>query len=518
MNELNKFYKAMLMSWGAVIKEDGTIVYQVQGPDGKMEEVPMRIDGMDLYLPLSEVLEGNCNDKVFFHPACENVISKETEMFKLIRRLTVMKLLSMFRVIPAILINLASAKEKKSWKQDVLNMLEPIKHAKKGTFNELGKLFQRMHVELEEDGLDNRFVHFKVSKGGARSKVNGQRVYYTAKPSFPFYNELVKRLAHTEGSPDNQLVEINNHSFSRACLKLAQHVFQILMPAVVSPDEHEFESTEPTAARLVAFLGCYVSLAEELNRIISTFRQEFNQAGIYPIDVEWTEHLESLPEIYRQVPALDYNSHNVHEEVVDNNFGRADMGGLLSVSRQAQQRHTPQTMHNQHQQPTQQNNIVSTVQGDYDVSAPPMENGDRYVRYEINYNTGRVLHHAVSPHGNSVVYECSKYGNRLSRIETQQNNMGIPGMNMMGANMGIMGMMGGVNPGMMGGTMNNSGITTYANGTIQMANGITLTPIGNGMYMTNTGQVVQGPQQPASTSSSSAAPSGGLMADSYALY
>jgi hypothetical protein len=499
MNELNKLYKAMLLSWGGVVKDDGRVVYQITDPKGEVSEVPMRIDNLEMYLPLSEVLEGNCNDKVFFHPACENILSKETEVFKLIRRVTVMKLLTTFRVIPAILINVASAKEKKSWKQDVLNMLEPIKNAKKATFVELGRLFARMHVELEEDGLDNRFVHFKVSKGNARSKTDANlRVYYKTKPTFPFYNEIVKRLAHSEGSPDNQMVEINNHSFSRGCLKLAQHVFQVLMPAVLSPDEFEFDSTDPIAARLVSFLGCYVGLAEELNRILSTFRQEFNQAGIYPIDVEWTEHLEELPEIHRQVPTLDYNSHNIHEEVVDNNFGRADMGGLLSVSRQHQPQQHPATLLNQ-QQPHQGNHI-QTMAGDVDVSSPPMEAGDRYIRYEIDYNNNRVLHHAVNTRTNNpVVYECTRAGNMMRRVETQMGGM-MGGMNPL--QMGMMGM---------GGMMGGMGMMGMGNQTM-LPNGTPVTPMGNGMFMLPNGQLIQGPQGSPSTSSS-AAPSGSLMGD-----
>ena len=504
MNELNKLYKAMLLSWGAVIKDDGRVIYQVTDAKGALTEVPMRIDNLDLYLPLSDVLEGNCNEKVFFHPACENILSKETEVFKLIRRVTSMKLLTTFRVIPAILMNVASAKEKKSWKMDVLNMLEPIKNAKKGTFVELGRLFARMHIELEEDGLDNRFVNFKITKDRSRSKDTNLRVYYKTKPVFPFYNEIVKRLAHSEGSADNQMVEVNNHSFSRGCLKLAQHMFQILIPAVQSPDEFEFESTEPTAARLVSFLGCYTALAEELNRILSTFRQEFNQAGIYPIDVEWVEYLENLPETYRQVPTLDYNSHNIHEEVVDNNFGRGDMGGLLSVSRQAQPQQHPGMVNNNNQQGNTSNH-VQTLAGDVDVTAPQMEGGDRYIRYEIDYNTNRVLHHAVNTRNNNpVVYECTRAGNMMRRVETQMG-MGQMGMNPMGmGQMGIMGMSG------MGGMgMNPMG---NMNGQIMLPNGMTATPMGNGMFQLSNGAIIQGPQQTPSTASS-AAPSGGLMGD-----
>ncbi|WP_228493021.1 hypothetical protein, partial [Pseudomonas aeruginosa] len=110
-------------------------------------------------------------------------------------------------------------------------MLEPLKGAKRAVRDELNALFSRMHVEVEENGLDNRFIHFKVSKGGGTSKTTGQRIYYKTRPEFPFYTEIVRRLARSDGQSDNQTIEINNHTVSRAALRLAAHIFQNVLPA-----------------------------------------------------------------------------------------------------------------------------------------------------------------------------------------------------------------------------------------------------------------------------------------------
>lgn len=441
MNELNKLYEAMLLSWGALIKDEGRIVFMIDG-----QEFPIKIDNMSLHLPLSEVLDGNCVEKVFFHPACENITSKETEVFKIVRKLTCMRLLDTFRKVPLVLFTVAGQKAKSTWSQKTLDMLEPLKGTKRAVRDELNQLFARMHIEVEDNGLDNRFIHFKVSKGGGRSKGgHGEKVYYKTKPTFPFYNEIVKRLARSEGSSDNQTVELNNHTVSRGALKLAAHLFQSILPAVIQPDDYEFDSHTPVAARLISYLGCYEGIAEQLNKIQNTFRGEFDKVGVYTIDLDWTEHLEELPEIYRQVPAMDYNTHNTYDETTDHANNRTDFGGLLSVS---STQHQPQ-QHQQQQQMQQSGNLI----GDFDVSAPQMQNGDRYVRYEIDYLNNRVLHYAVNIQGMQVVYICSKKANLLGRQDG--------GMMMQGGNM------------MMG---NNMGGQMMPNGMIMLPNGMYMMP------------------------------------------
>ena len=467
MNELNKLYKAMLMSWGGVIKGDGKIAFSVGG-----EEFPIRIDGMDMYLPLSEVLDTNCNEKVFFHPACENITSKETEVFKIIRKMTCMKLIEVFRNIPMVLFTVATAKEKKNWRQDVLDLLEPLKGVKRATRDELNNFLTMMHVELEENGLDNRFIHFKVTKGGGRNKSTGERVYYKTKPSFPFYNEVIKRLVRTEGQSDNQQVEFNNKTVSRGVLKLVAHLFQTIIPAVQNPDDYEFDATQSVAARLTSYLGCYNEIAEQMNRIQNTFRADFDKVAVYPIDLDWMEYMEELPEIYRQVPVMDYNSHNTTEEAEVQAVARTGMGGLLSVTTQPVQQQQQQ-MVGQQQQP--QGGVQHTYTGDYDMTPPVMQPGDRFLRSEIDQVQGRVLHHAINTvTGQAVVYQCTRHGNVLQRVENIPNmgmgmggmmpGLGLPGLGMPGVGAGL-----------------PMGSVQLPNGLIQLPNGQLINPMGMGL-------------------------------------
>jgi len=451
MNELNKLYKAMLQSWGAVIKDDGQIVFRISGaPD----DVPITIDGMPMFLPTSEVLEGNCIGKVFFHPACENILSKETEVFKVIRRMTMMRLLDAYRKFPIVLIG-AAGKEKKAWNQATLDMMAPLKSVKRSVLEEMNELYTRIPVEIDDNGIDMRFIHFKVTKGGGRSQRTGERVYYKTKPVFPFYNELTKRLTRSEGEPDGHLVEFGGHSISRGALKLAAHLFKSLVPAVLDPEAIEYESYQSTGARLVSYLGCYCEIAGQMNRVQNLFRAEFDKAGIYPIDVDWFERLDELDDIYRQVPVLDYNSHNTQDETPDvaTQQVQQNFAGLMAINS------TPQQAVQGASQPNQQLQQMASNAG-FDLTVPILNPGDRWQRTEIDTVNARVIHHAVTMNGTPVIYLCTARGNLLQRNEgnamaAQMAAMMVPGMV---NNMMVPGMMPNMMPGMMPNMMGYNGM------------------------------------------------------------
>lgn len=446
MNDLNKLYKAMLMSWGCVIKPDSRIVLKI----GE-NEVDVKIDDMYVYLPVSEVLDStNTMDKVFFHPACESIVSKETEVFKIIRRMAVIHLLEMFKKYPVVLASIASGKEKRNWNQGILDILEPIKNVKKSVLEEVKGLMSRFQVEVDENGSDNRFIHIKVSKGQGRSTTgSGERVYYKAKPVYPIYNEIVKRLSQSEGQGDNQTVELNGRSVSRAALKLMAHLFRAILPSVMDPDSVASEATTSVASRLVAFCGCYEQVAEQINRIQNLFRAEFNKLGIYAIDLSWVEQMDELPDIWRQIPAMDYNTNNTQDETV-NSQSLGNMGGMFSVNSNQNSGipNLSQSMQmgvaNQQQQ--QQANNGAVVAG-FNTTPPPMASGDRWIKCEIDVHSNQVIHHAVNTLTNTpVIYYCTKGGTFLQRVENAGGAVGgIPGLATPG--MGAM-QMGMLNPAM----------------------------------------------------------------------
>lgn len=434
MNELNRIYEAVLIALGNRIAANGKVTLLLAG-----QEHPLRIDGRDLYLPISEALNADSDQKVYFHPACENIVSKETEVFKMLRRLAGIRLLTVFQLMAPVFMDVASKKEKKSWSQNVHDVIAPFNGVKKAIREELVATLARMRVETE-DNVDNRFVHFKVTKGGKGA--SGERVYYKVKPVFPFYDLLVRELARTEGQAKSTLITVNNYSISRECIDLIVHMFRSVLPAVNNPDQCEYDATIPVAARFTAFMYCFGELCEQMNRAQNMFRQEFDKAAVYSIDLSWQEKLEDIPEYYRQVPELSYNSHNVYNEGAEQQQAiGGNLSGLLSITSTQQTNGTVVTngpvvtngmvVNNQgiqQQQPTESTQMFNGMQF---VTTPPlMQNGDRYVRFEINVTgpTPRVHHYALDMSGNTVMYICTQMGTLLHRqtAQPQQPYYGAP--------------------------------------------------------------------------------------------
>lgn len=467
MNDLNKLYKAILMAIGGVVKPTSQVVLSVGN-----KEIDIKVDGMFLYLPVTEVLESTeTSDKVFFHPGCEHITSKETEIFKIIRRMVGIRLLELFKKYPVVLASIAAGKEKRNWNQNILNILEPLKEAKKKTVDELEGIMARFTVEIDDNGVDTRFIHLKVSKGAGRSQTSGGgKVYHKTKPVFPMYSEIIKRLSQSEGQADNQTVELNGVSVSRGALKLLAHLFQVIIPAVSDPESASYESTNSAASRMISYFGCFEQIAEQMNRIQNMFRGDFDKLGIYPIDLSWTEQMEELPTLYRQVPSLDYNTHNTQDEAAENTNAMNGMANMFSVSSNNHQPAVQQ--HNQLQQPQSVNGhqlgipMTGVVDG-FVVTPPPMITGDRYIRYEIDHYANQIRHYALNTLTNSqVVYVCTRSGTMLQRNDATATAQpsGIPGLGIPGLGINpLMAMMG------MGGA---GGLTPQQMMMMQMAGGM----------------------------------------------
>lgn len=416
MNELNRLYESILEALGCKINPAGKVTLFMMG-----KEYPLRIDSRDLYLPISEALASGTNEKVYYHPTCESIVSKETEVFKLNRRLAGIRLMSVFRSMIPVLFEISGRKEKKSWAQSVFDVISPLANIKKSVKEEVIDLLGRMNVEIE-DGVDNRFIHFKVTKGGKGE--GNERVYYKAKPSFPLYDVLVRELARSEGQSKNTTVKVNNFSISREAIEIVVHLFRSILPAVVNPDGCEYDATIPVAARYTAFMSCFGAICEQLNRAQNMFRADFDKKSIYVINLSWQEMMEEIPEFYRQVPELDYNSHNVYKEGDQSNVMGGNFDNLLNIT-------SNQVMSQNGQMQTtipQTGDLIRNILGEeYNFKVPDMLYGDRFLRSEANTATQRVHHYAMDMQNQTVRYVCSRMGNFLQRESmAQQMGYGYP--------------------------------------------------------------------------------------------
>ena len=304
MNKLNKLYEAMLKSWGCSFTEDHAIVLNMGGV-----EVPVKVDDKQTYLPTSENLNGVVIGKVFFHPACESIMSKETEIFKVIRKLSAAKIFAVFQPIFNVIVEVANKKSGKTLNGKTLEQLEPFKNISKAAKAEVIEIIRSISITIEDSGIDTRLIHFSMIKGGKTD--NDETAYYTAVPSFPFYTELYRAVSQNDHVKPAERLSFNNLNVSMQALRTVIALFELAMPAVIDPSRKKYSSTIADAARLTAYLHSYALVAADMNSLIGKFRKEFDSIGIYGIDLEWVNDLDEIGEIKSLIPSLDYNNYNL---------------------------------------------------------------------------------------------------------------------------------------------------------------------------------------------------------------
>lgn len=424
MNKLNKLYEAMLKSWGCKFTEDKAIMLDFAGT-----EVPVKVDEKLVYLATSENLASVTIGKVFFHPACESIMSKETEIFKVIRKLTSARIYTIFQPIYEVLFSIASKKSGKTLSGKLLEQLEPFKNVTKAVKAEVTDVLKTMSITIEDQIIDTRIINFSLIKGGKTE--NDESIYYTATPSFPFYTEVYRVLSQNEHLKGSDRVTFNNMNVSVQALQVVIALFEIALPACIDPSLKKYSTTTQDAARLVAYLRSYGLVVADLNSLIGKFRKEFDSIGIYGIDIDFLEELDEISEIKRLIPALDYNNYNISSTVETpstvsqgtriNSFNPL-AGVVNTVSAQINGTQVQQ-------QPAKTPNVPPTQPGETYLGVEYYPNNGIY-EFKYQQNTGMVRIRCLAEDGRFI-----------------SENFQMPGMNNMTNMAGVMNpLMGAINP------------------------------------------------------------------------
>lgn len=377
MNELNLIYAAMLASWNTSFTADHQLILNMGG------EHPLKVDDKDVYLATSDNLNGITIGKVFFHPACESIMSKETEIFKVIRKLTCAKIYSTFQPIAQVLFGVAGKKSGKTLTGKMQAQLAPFKECSKEVRNEVLELIKQVGILLEGKSIDNRLIHWNMNKGGKDSE--DRHVYYTATPAYPYYNELVRFLMKNDTGAADTRLNFNGLNVSKQAIQLMIHLFELVFPSTVDVEVASCQVTSPDAARLTAYLNSYILVANGVNSLIGKFRKDFDSVSIYGIDTAWASDIERLGELKGLIPTLDYNNHQITKSPEPGNVSMnvqssSILNGILN------------TTTTNHYQQTQQHQNVTTA-GNPPVQPQPRNNenylGCKYLEhsglYEFTY-------------------------------------------------------------------------------------------------------------------------------------
>lgn len=435
MKKLTTFYKNMLESLNCHITKSNMIELNV----GDGENVPIKVDGKNVYLPVSKVLESDVVGKVFFHPACETYVSKETEIFK-----DVIKPIMIFEIITYLqkcFHGLYEASKNKSnrtkLKNNVISMIEPFDGMTGAEMKSAQDLFGLMSPKKEKK-IDKRPVYFNITKGGKTD--DGNQIYYKTKCVFPYYLELARTLHRNETAKSTDKLEVFGHEFSKKVISIVVHAFEICLPGVLNPGRYDSESLTIHAGRLISLSTSYIKIAEDLNYIQNLFRKVFDKLGFYSINISWFEGIDDMDEMYNQIQPLPYNDTSgslEQDEIVEDDLSMAKS----MFNSEKQQSHSKEKKYEYHN-------------GERYLISPPYESmgaNERIIGHQVDIYNREVIFKTQGPEGFKE-YRTTQSGNLVPcGITNVTNTQGsyvfnqpiapqIPQMNMQQPFMGADGM------------------------------------------------------------------------------
>lgn len=285
------FYRGLLLSTGLVENKEGLGFLTVSDP------TPITIKGKVLVLPTTEVLENfNKEGEAFhvFHPACENVMRKDSATFNFLKKLYRASIFIDLQHLMLDLIELsADAGKQKKLNKSQRALLANLTEFDAKTKSNLEAIFDKIDINGE-----NKAVDFTVLRGHS---INGEKYNRVGVARLPLYKMIEEALSTGDHKVAGVKVRKKDLEAYLMCLNV------IFSDTISRHDNRIFETgtNTPTAPSFTALTQAYLGLKTEIIKFYSLFKDKFH--SISSIDVSWVDGLDEL-EVYRGlIPALPGN-------------------------------------------------------------------------------------------------------------------------------------------------------------------------------------------------------------------
>lgn len=275
------FYKDVLETGGLSIV-DGVVHQQIEGEG----DVPVTVSKKTLVLPDDKWLgESDVSKIQFFHPMVENVIRKESLVFKFLRRLVVISVSQAVIETMQDLLHVIVSKEGHKTLDPITQL--PVTRCAPEADKELLDKFSKLLDKLDPLG-DNSILSAVVLRG---KSLNGKDYVRVAKIDFP----LVKALNNAE----NQTVY--GVKFRKKDIKAIHGLLLFIFPELDKDENHYSTGTRSgVAPSLHALLGSYAKLIEAINKVRHVF-------GWKEIKLNWVDELNDFSSFKGLIPKLPGN-------------------------------------------------------------------------------------------------------------------------------------------------------------------------------------------------------------------
>ena len=279
--ELVSFYGAILETAGLHIV-DG-VVHQHLPDDG---DVPVTVSKKTLVLPTDHWLgETDIQNIQYFHPISENVIRKESTIFKFLRRLVVINSTSVILELMQDLIHILSNKDTHSTLDPITQL--PLLRCAPEADKDFSEKFEKIIDKIDPTG-ETAFLSAVILRGKSLKDKDYTRI---AKISFP----LLHALENPEG---NQVfgVKLRKKDISG----LINLIYYILPDLKSDSEFYSTGSRSGVAPSLHALLSSYAKLIQAVNVVKRAFGKD-------EIALAWLDDLTNIADFKGLIPKLPGN-------------------------------------------------------------------------------------------------------------------------------------------------------------------------------------------------------------------
>lgn len=285
--EIVDIYKQVISNAGMISDKDGFVSMKL----GDTESSPVTIKGKRLVLPTTEQLRnGDLSNRVIFHPLYESITRGESDVIVAFRERLVRRLNFIVSYIGTTLLTLAAsnAEHASNSSPEKLEFLTLVPDANEQVLKRFKKICDVVLGGVDES---SSFVRITIRRNRALS--GGKTSRRSAVVDFPFYEEL-KKIGDQNGS----VFEVTIKKSER---KAFMAVMEYLFTKINTPNEYSYDSISNIAPTLESMMWALANLGDNLNRVITVFKDRFDDYESILINDDWGAAFKNLDSLQTKI-------------------------------------------------------------------------------------------------------------------------------------------------------------------------------------------------------------------------
>jgi hypothetical protein len=287
------FFKSFLADAGCTFDEDGTIRIFERTSSGGVKHPKLKIESLDVVLPLKEQLDKPEGENVIFSPLNENVLAGESAVITALKRVTNSNIQYRLSVVLITLATVMTAK--KTIKGPLLKIIKAAPEFNNTSKTELIKLLSRSsRLPITRNSIGIYLTH-------KNQKFEGLDVKRLATVNSPLVNALL-----TEDTP-----------WGVKCAKIHKDSIVALIEAVlpgIEDDMYTHGSNSVTSPYFDALANAFRKVSERLGYVEEMLREYQDEVVLVtlpaPATGTWAEELADIIPISKAFPAYAGNNGN----------------------------------------------------------------------------------------------------------------------------------------------------------------------------------------------------------------